>query len=1210
MSAQATLADTPVWPYLAAAAVLTDFAADKLRPMGGGESDIVQVGNMLLDHAEPIRAGPAKGRWSLSGGSRSSALSELKRRGSLQDAVEANRGDAHPDNPTQRAIDDMIARNGAVRIQSQSLPELLGYERAVELLGSAIETPAPLRAQLISRIERLRLLEPLQRLVEHGFAGRAKELEALRSYVDELESKSFKELLSRTLDNVLDLFRERPPLVIWGPGGVGKSTLIAKFLVDHAGAHQAKPTPFVYLDFDSGRVDPMEPDTLVAEALRQIQVQFPEFADKADHLSADAQTRFAYADNKNITRSGQLQQSRQLRSRFADLMRVIGEANDSKVLLFIDTFEVVQRRGITAVFNVIQLAAQLVQATPRVRPVIAGRVPIREEDFKSFAKNPPKWQPLPLEGFDPASGRAFLQARLKALRVTEVTPGTLDRIVALAGGNPLSLRLAAQVFASEGFGALEDAAEQAKFESSFTQERLQGFLHNRIIASLEAPLDRLADPGLVVRRITPEIIFRVLAKPCGLQLTKLEQAEELFQKLGPEVSLFEALDAETLRHRPDVRLLMLPILRARMKDEARAIDEAAAEYWSGKDDAYARAEQIYHLIWLDRDTSELDAVCAHGKVSKSLLEEALDELEALDRFAEARVWLCTALERDIAPELESKAGLAAWERHTERRARSLLQSAAAAEALNALRARPDRSSASPLWFLEVQALKLLDRDGEALQVVDRALERARAGAAPSHVLRLLIEKAWLFQRSPDVKAAFDCATQASELARSIADDALTFEATLLLTRSARRARSDALGRLREELARMLDLEDVATLLAAEPTLIAEATAEIGDLRPELFIMTAERHGSGGSDAAAEAESLIAAGVAYAERGDLDKAVEVLERTRKLSYRVDDVLVRARALLQLASVYYQQGRHDVAAERAMEAKDLGELHQNEELQLRAWQALGSVHATSGQYADALPPLERALALARSAGNPRQVAGILSALASVHIALGALEQALRCADESLAIMREIGDAAGERRTLSVRAIALRRLEQPDAALEALERALSLAQDAGDASDQVSILNLLAELFLDRKAWARAEAVLDRALGIAGQTGNASAMLTTLAIMGRLYLETDRRDDALRAYQQQFDTATLLKNETAIADARNNLARMRSHADEDEVRQALESAETIAPPTESTHEAPALDFFQEVSNARSEELLRSMESAQGTTEDLIQQTLNKSS
>lgn len=1208
--AQATLAETPFWRYLAAAAILTDFAADKLRPMGGGAPDIVQVGAMLLDHGEPIRSGSAKGRWSLSGRSRASTLSELKRRGSLQDAANANREGDHPDNPTQRAIDQMIASRGPVRIRSQKLSDLLGYERAIDLLASAIETPADVRARVIAQIERLRLLEPLQRLLEHGFAGRKDEIEDLRRYVDAIDSKTFIEMLSRTADNVLDLFRVRPPLVIWGPGGVGKSTLIAKFLVEHAGAEQTKPTPFVYLDFDSGRLDPTQPDTLLAEALRQVQVQFPDFAGKAAELSADAETRLASEDGENIARGTQLQQSNQLRSRFADLMREIGKANDSKVLLFIDTFEVVQRRGITAVFNVIRLAAQLVQATPRIRPVIAGRVPIREEDFKSFTKNPPKWQPLPLEGFDAAAGRVFLQRHLKALDVKKLPPPEkLDRIVAIAGGNPLSLRLAAQVFARKGFDVLESAASQANFESSFSQERLQGLLHNRIIAALEPPLNKLADPGLIVRRITPEVIFRVLDKPCDLHLERLEDAEQLFQMLVPEVSLFEPLGVDTLRHRTDVRLLMLPVLRMELKHKATAIDEAAVEYWSGKDDADARAEAIYHSIWLDRDMSSLDEMYARGAVSKSLLEDALDEFEALDRSAEARVWLCAKLDRDISSELESKAGLAEWERHTERRARSLLQSGAASEALLALRARSDRSAASSLWFLEVQTLKLLGREKEALELIDRALEGAKAGGAPSHVLSLLLEKAWLFERTGDAKGALNYASQASALARSLNDDALIFQATLLRTRSARLSRSEQTGKLRDELARMMDNERITALLSSQPTLIGEAAAEIGDLRPELFILAAERQSIGGSDAAGEAASLIAAGVAYAERGDLVAAVEALERARNVSYRADDVMIQSRILFQLATVYYEEGRLEEAAARVQEARVLGDVHQNEQLQLMAWDALGSVRAAAGKFEDAVANYERSLAISRSTKNRRHQAATLAHLADAYTRLKKFEQSLQCVDESLSISREVGDQAGERHAQTTKAMALHGLGRLDGALEALERGLASAEAAESFADQIDILNMLAQLSLEAKDWGRAEGALHKALALGQRTGNAVATITTLENTGHLYAHTDRNSDALQAYQAQLALSLTIDDQAAIAAARRNIASiLRLQGRDEEAREMLDAAEKLQGSAELPRAAHALDFSHDVSNARSAELLRSMEAAQNITDDLIHQTLKK--
>src|SRR5690606_21950936 len=118
---------------------------------------------------------------------------------------------------------------------------------------------------------------------------------------------------------------------------------------------------------------------------------------------------------------------------------------------------------------------------------------------------------------DPDAARAYLRARLAKLDYeTAVSDKQLDAIAALVQGNPLSLRLAAQVFAREGIAALDDAVHEARFQKSFFEERLQGFLHTRIVQQLAEPLRALADPGLVVRRLTPAVIREVLAASCRI----------------------------------------------------------------------------------------------------------------------------------------------------------------------------------------------------------------------------------------------------------------------------------------------------------------------------------------------------------------------------------------------------------------------------------------------------------------------------------------------------------------------------------------------------------------------------------------------------------------------------------------------------------------------------------------------------------------------
>jgi tetratricopeptide (TPR) repeat protein len=518
-------------------------------------------------------------------------------------------------------------------------------------------------------------------------------------------------------------------------------------------------------------------------------------------------------------------------------------------------------------------------------------------------------------------------------------PRVLDRMVALVHGNPLSLRLAAQVFAQADLPALESAVEQALFDAEFTHERVQGMLHARIVASLDEPLRQVADPGLVVRRLTPAVIEQVLAAHCGLLLQPPWTAEELFQGLQREVALVEPAGPGMLRHRPDVRLLMLPLLRAKLGPAARAIDEAAAGFWRGHNDPEARAEEIYHLLWLGAPAEQLDEAWQRGPVARAGLEEALDELEALEGSPAARIWLHGRLQREIGPQLEQLAGLVDWERSTAQRTRALLARGNPADALAALRARPDRSPASPLWLLELEALKLLGRDAEALQRVDEALAAEPGHATQAHVLALLLNQAGLLERTGRMEPGLEVTRRAVRLARAMGDAAAEFEALLMQARLARKAGQPEDAALLQRLQHMAAERPpqpqaasnpsnpgapagaVQQALAARPALLGEAAAEIGHLQPALLVAAHERFvGQGrrappskGSAGPAYDPALdIGLASAQAAMGRHDEARTLLQRLLDDPAVASQPELRQRARLQWANLLVEAGTYREAA----------------------------------------------------------------------------------------------------------------------------------------------------------------------------------------------------------------------------------------------------------------------------------------------------------
>jgi hypothetical protein len=85
-----------------------------------------------------------------------------------------------------------------------------------------------------------------------------------------------------------------------------------------------------------------------------------------------------------------------------------------------------------------------------------------------------------------------------------------------AGGNPLTLRLAAELYRREPAGVDQFLAED--FAKKLFAERRDAYLFERILKHIhDLGVRALALPGLVLRRITPDLIREVLAGPCEVR---------------------------------------------------------------------------------------------------------------------------------------------------------------------------------------------------------------------------------------------------------------------------------------------------------------------------------------------------------------------------------------------------------------------------------------------------------------------------------------------------------------------------------------------------------------------------------------------------------------------------------------------------------------------------------------------------------------------
>jgi len=715
---QAANAEAALRSYRSAAAVLSSFDSESLRPV---DSAYVGDSDAVLDLLELCERTPAKGgsRWMLKNSVRRQALQEMCSRAAIERALQANQ--PRPDDVLQRMFEAYVAET-APPVEKQSPAELVASLQVLDWLEGTLEG-LPDRGELTNRLEWQQLLQPFRELVGDNFRGRTKELVDLGRYVANSQ-------VHRTI-------YEARPLMIFGPGGVGKSTLLARFILETVDRQQPGEFAFCYWDFDRTTLLPEEPMTLLAELVQQLALQFAQIRPQAQKLRRrllDRLAKSAGARRVIVTRDdvrGELEyrdvaeryirQSRsqsEYRRELEHLISVMPRSKRTRFLLVLDTFERVQEVSLEFTAALWEFLNELQSMFPFMRVVVAGRVELQKDI---------PHEPYELKELDEEATKGYLGAR----GVTD--PRLADAIYRKVGGDPLSLRLVVDGLRQGHEDLSQLSALPADFDGlSIDHEMNQGWLYRRYLSRIPAPqVRRLAHPGLVLRQVTPALIRQVLAEPCGVDVPSDEIAESLFEQLAQQVSLV-ARQGATLRHRPDVRKRML---RALVQTEGGAVYEIhrrAVDFYSQQSaDPQIRAEEIYHRLFIARGRDEIDPRWVPG-VAK-YLRDAVDEIPR-----EMRGYLISKLEITSAEFDWDEGDARSKEDYTATRAQDAIAVNDLVGAVQVLATVCDRLPGSGLFRLEAQALEGLCRYPEAIAAANEGLFSARKAGDVELELDLLL----------------------------------------------------------------------------------------------------------------------------------------------------------------------------------------------------------------------------------------------------------------------------------------------------------------------------------------------------------------------------------------------------------------------------------------------------------------------------------------
>jgi hypothetical protein len=468
----------------------------------------------------------------------------------------------------------------------------------VQPLAPSAPSPRDVEVQL----RREEAVAAIDFLLPQQFVGREAQLARLDAFVTAPQPKS----------------KPARWMVVTGVGGSGKSATLAAFAKRHLSGDWSGP-PTIWLDFDRPLLASADPVALTLELSRQLSLFRPALAKPlSDFRAAVRETMPDAGHDPGRSESGLSRVWSDWHYRVRPVLRA-----EEPLVLVLDTFEEVQedwqRERLLRWVEDLQFEGGF----EALRPIIAGRA-VPEDWIEEHSDRISK--PVLLDDLEPAAAAQLLRLLLgKAGASAALFP--CRELAERFGGNPLMLGILARFLAEEGPASASELIRGGD-DSRLRGEFAQKFLYDRMLKRIrgdDPDVEKLAYPGLALRRVTPALIEQVLAGPCQLRGMNPARALDLFDKLSKQVWLVRRDPATSaVVHRRELRRLMLVSLPPDKEEVVSAIHRAAADYYrAGRDPEMSRAAQaleaVYHTCFTEapqvlRDPSEYyDFLAALGE---------------------------------------------------------------------------------------------------------------------------------------------------------------------------------------------------------------------------------------------------------------------------------------------------------------------------------------------------------------------------------------------------------------------------------------------------------------------------------------------------------------------------------------------------------------------------------------------------------------------
>jgi tetratricopeptide (TPR) repeat protein len=229
------------------------------------------------------------------------------------------------------------------------------------------------------------------------------------------------------------------------------------------------------------------------------------------------------------------------------------------------------------------------------------------------------------------------------------------------------------------------------------------------------------------------------------------------------------------------------------------------------------------------------------------------------------------------------------------------------------------------------------------------------------------------------------------------------------------------------------------------------------------------------------------GAVYTDKGELNKAEQLLERALIIRERLQDKRNIATVRNNLGRIFMRRGDYGKAALRYKEAAglyaEIGEVIEA----AHTFNNLGVLYDETGHFETSMTYHRKAMACYETAGSARDIADSLHNIGNVHVDMGQFEEGRRHYEKALERYGIQSNELGRAQTLNDLANLYDTLGQYDLALQAHSEALGLKEKIGNPQSTAHTLNNLGAVYEHLGQLIRARDLYQEALKLRLHTNN---------------------------------------------------------------------------------------------------------------------------